>query len=73
MNVILYTTHCPKCKVLTRKLQMAGVEFTESEDIQKMLELGFKSAPVLVVDNEVYLFKEACLWADDRRLEKKGN
>lgn len=73
MNVILYTTHCPKCKVLTRKLQMAGVEFTESEDIQKMLELGFKSAPVLVVDDEVYLFKEACLWADDRRLEKKGN
>ena len=73
MNVILYTTHCPKCKVLTRKLQIAGVEFTESEDIQKMLELGFKSAPVLVVDDEVYLFKEACLWADDRRLEKKGN
>ena len=73
MNVILYTTHCPKCKVLTRKLQMAGVEFTESENIQKMLELGFKSAPVLVVDDEVYLFKEACLWADDRRLEKKGN
>ncbi len=73
MNVILYTTHCPKCKVLTRKLQLAGIDFTESEDIQKMLELGFKSAPVLVVDDEVYLFKEACLWADDRRLEKKGN
>jgi len=31
-----------------------------------MLELGFKSAPVLDVDGEIYLFKEACLWADDQ-------
>lgn len=67
MNVTLYTTHCPKCSVLEKKLKMAGVEYTPSEDIQKMLELGFKSAPVLDVDGEIYLFKEACIWADDQK------
>lgn len=67
MNVTLYTTNCPRCKVLEKKLQMAGVDFTISEDINKMLELGFKAAPVLVVDNEEpYLFKEACDWADQQ-------
>ena len=71
MKVTLYTTHCPQCKVLETKLQKAGIEYTASEDIQKMLELGFKSAPVLTVENkdniETYLFKEACLWVDDNK------
>lgn len=72
MKVTLYTTHCPQCKVLETKLQRAGIEYTASEDIQKMLELGFKSAPVLTVENnkgdiETYLFKEACLWVDDNK------
>ena len=71
MQVTLYTTHCPKCKVLETKLKRAGVEYTESNDIQKMLEIGFKSAPVLVVDEEIYLFREACLWADDQRILKE--
>lgn len=71
MKVTLYTTHCPQCKVLETKLQKAGIEYTASEDIQKMLELGFKSAPVLTVENkdhtETYLFKEACLWVNDNK------
>ena len=73
MEVLLYTTHCPKCKVLEKKLELAKVEYTQSENIQEMLQLGFKSAPVLKVDGEIYLFKEACLWADDRRRELNAN
>lgn len=73
MSVILYTTHCPKCNVLEKKLKMANVEYQTSEDIQEMLKLGFKSAPVLKVDDEIYLFKEACLWADDNaKIEQDG-
>lgn len=69
--VTLYTTHCPKCKVLETKLDRAGVEYTQCEDLQKMLELGFKSAPVLIVNNEdPYLFKEACIWADEQRMAR---
>ncbi len=66
MNVLLYTTHCPQCMVLEKKLQAAGIKYSISEDIQKMLELGFKAAPVLVIDGNPYLFREACLWVEDQ-------
>ena len=69
--VTLYTTHCPKCKVLETKLDRAGVEYNQCEDIQRMLELGFKSAPVLIVnDEDPYFFKEACIWADEQRIAR---
>lgn len=69
--ITLYTTHCPRCKVLEAKLNRAGVEYTQCEDLQKMLELGFKSAPVLIVNNEApYFFKEACIWADEQRMAR---
>ena len=69
--VTLYTTHCPKCKVLETKLKRAGVEYEECEDLQKMLQLGFKSAPILVVNNEdPYTFKDACVWADEQRIAR---
>ena len=73
MNVTLYTTHCPKCKILTKKLEMAGAPFTQCEDIQEMMRMGFKSAPILKVDDQIYLFKEACLWADDYKHEHQGD
>ena len=72
MNITLYTTHCPQCKVLEKKLQASGIEYTISEDVQKMLELGFKSAPVLVVDDEPpYSFKDACAWIDEYEEEEE--
>ena len=67
INTVLYTTHCPKCKVLERKLQMAGVEYVQIDDTKSMLDKGFKSAPVLDVDGKIYLFKEACQWADSQK------
>lgn len=71
MNITLYTTHCPKCRILELKLQKAGVEYNVSTDIQEMLKLGFKSAPILKIDNEEpYLFKEACIWADEQRMAR---
>ena len=67
MEIILYSTHCPKCKVLEKKLQMADITYTVFDDITKMIQMGFKSAPYLKVNETVYPFKEACKWADDQR------
>lgn len=72
-NITLYTTHCPQCNVLQKKLDAAGVEYEVSEDIQKMLELGYMSAPLLMINDEPYTFKEACIWVDDYEYEKEGN
>ena len=64
-NITLYTTHCPQCTVLEKKLSKLDLEYDVCEDPQEMLKLGFMSAPLLKVDDEVYTFKEACLWVDD--------
>lgn len=39
-KVILYTTHCPRCKVLADKLNEKHVTYEEFTDKQKMLEMG---------------------------------
>lgn len=66
MNVILYSTHCPKCKVLETKLKQNNVDFKEINDVDLMVEKGFKSAPVLEVDGVIYNFKEAIEWIKER-------
>ena len=62
MSVILYTTGCPKCKILQKKLDSKGIQFDISEDVDFMIEKGFTSAPVLEVDGEFLQFKEANDW-----------
>ena len=59
MQMTLYTTHCPKCTVLEKKLKAKGVEYTEVTDTAKMTEMGFKSAPMLDVDGRILSFVEA--------------
>lgn len=66
MDVILYTTHCPKCKVLTTKLQLAGIPYTECDDVDRMIELGFQSAPVLSVNGQTMDFIAAVQWIGER-------
>lgn len=60
--VVLYTTHCPKCNVLTKKLDQAQIKYEICEDADIMREKGFSSAPVLEVNGEFFSFKEAVVW-----------
>lgn len=62
MNVVLYSTHCPQCRVLEMKLKQKGISYEEVNDIALMQEKGFMSAPKLEVDGTVYDFKEAVKW-----------
>lgn len=62
MKVVLYSTHCPKCKVLEQKLKLSNIEFEEVNDVELMMQKGFTAAPVLEVDGVVYGFKEAIDW-----------
>ncbi len=65
MKVTFYTTHCPKCGVLEKKLQIANIEFETVEDVDKMTEKGFMSAPMLEVDGEVMDFGAAIKWLNE--------
>lgn len=58
-EVILYTTHCPKCRVVEMKLKQKGVNYEECDDVDKMLSLGLTSAPCLQVGDILLDFVEA--------------
>ena len=62
MDVILYSTNCPKCKVLEKKLNSSGIDYSIITDVDVMEQKGFQSAPVLEVDDKIYEFSEAVKW-----------
>lgn len=39
--ITLYSTNCPRCMVLEKKLAAAGIEYTINNDVDEMLSLGF--------------------------------
>ena len=51
-KVILYTTHCPKCRILEKKLQDKKVEYDTVEDIEEMKKIGISTVPVLSVSDK---------------------
>lgn len=65
MNVILYSTNCPKCSVLKKKLADSGVEYTENNNVNDMLELGIVQVPVLSVNGNLFDFGQAVKWLAD--------
>ena len=73
MRVDLYTTHCPKCITLEKKLSLKGIEYTEHTDVDEMLAKGYKSAPMLVVDDKEFSFGEAIKWVNSLEAANGSN
>lgn len=65
-KIILYSTNCPKCKVLEKKLEAKNISFEISNDVDHMLELGFMSAPVLQVGDKCMDFMDANKWVGEQ-------
>ena len=65
MKVILYSTNCPKCIILEKKLSSVNIDFHVETDIKLMQEKGFMSAPMLEVDGEVMDFGTAIQWVNN--------
>lgn len=59
MSVILYSTGCPKCKVLKSKLDSKGIKYEIVSDVDEMLRLGMTTVPCLGVDGKIMSFKES--------------
>lgn len=63
--VTLYSTNCPKCKVLETKLKNKNVEFNTCTDLDEMKAQGIKSAPTLKLENNNILnFVDAVKWVN---------
>ena len=71
MTVTLFTTHCPKCKVLEMKLKQKNIEFSQNDDVAYMLNvLKIQAAPALKVDDTVYDFGDAVKWINAQEAQK---
>lgn len=70
--MILYSTGCPKCKVLEMKLKDAGISFTKITDEVTMNTLGFQSAPMLEYEGRYLNFHDAMHLINDVKEEGDG-
>ena len=66
MSVVLFSTNCPRCKILAAKLDKKHISYTVETDVDQMLALGLKSAPGLSVDGKVMAFAEANKWVNEQ-------
>lgn len=65
-NIILYTTHCPKCNILKAKLDEKNISYTEYDNIEFMKDMGITTVPVLNVNNKLLEFKSAVDWVNQQ-------
>lgn len=66
--VTLFSTGCPKCKVLEAKLKQAGIQFRVVTDLDVIVAYGFLSLPILMTDGtrKTYDFNQALRWIADQ-------
>lgn len=62
--IILYTTGCPKCKVLEKKLSEKNISYTSITDVNMILAQGLNLMPVLQVEDKVLDFAHAIEWVN---------
>lgn len=66
MKVIMYSTGCPKCKVLESKLNSTSIPYEIFNDTEKMINMGITTIPILEIDNKKMKFEEAVKWINEK-------
>jgi glutaredoxin-related protein len=66
MKIILYSTGCPKCRVLEAKLNQANIAYPIVSDIDAIKEKGYLSVPILEVDGTPMEFFAAVKWVNSQ-------
>lgn len=65
-KIVMYSSGCPRCKTLKKKLDDAGIQYDTFTDVQKMIDMGFTDVPVLEVDGQRMQFADAIKWVRER-------
>ena len=68
-DIILYSTGCPRCNVLKKKLDSKGIKYSVYDDIDIMGKLGILSVPVLSVEDKLLKFEDAIKWVNEYEAE----
>ena len=66
MEIVLYSTNCPKCNVMAKMLQDRSIDFKLETDLDIVTKIseesGIMSAPMLGVDGKIMEFSQALKW-----------
>lgn len=69
--VELYSTGCPKCNVLKKKLDNANIVYNLNTtfNVEELITQGYDEVPLLKIDDKILRFSEAVDWVN---LQGKG-
>ena len=62
----MYSTGCPKCKVLQSKLESKKISYVVVSDVSSIIAKGITTVPVLEIDGKLLDFKKAVDWVNER-------
>lgn len=65
VSVILYSTGCPKCGVLKKKLDAKNVVYKEETSVDVILSMGITNVPVLGINGKLMDFSDAVKWINE--------
>lgn len=58
-KILLYSTGCPKCRILEKKMHDKQLTFGICSSIDDMQQLGIASLPMLKVDDKLLNYFDA--------------
>lgn len=64
--VKLYSTGCPRCKVLITKMDNKDIKYDVISDESVMEEMGIQSVPQLEVNGTLMEFGDANRWINEQ-------
>lgn len=64
--ITLFSTGCPKCRILKQKLDAAHIDYVVAQDLSELYEKGFMTVPILKIDNKYLEFSDAIKWVNGR-------
>lgn len=63
MGIVVYGNGCPKCNILTKKLDEKGIIYSKVDDMEEIIKVGkennISSMPITIWNDEVLDFKLA--------------
>ena len=66
----VYSTNCPKCRILVKKLNDSGLEFEVIDNLDEVLaaseEFNIQEAPFSIIDEKAYNFMDTIKFINNR-------